>query len=78
MHEVVSSEELQIRGKHRGLPNVIGFSSFYKRTPESGLHFSVVENSFDKAAGCTWGEWFNDLKDRRDMSNFLRKKWLYN
>ena len=77
-HEFVSAQELQIRGKHRGLPNVIGFSSFYKNTAESGLHFSVVENMFDKASGCSWSEWFGDMKDRRDMSQFLRKRWLYN
>lgn len=76
LKEDLTPEETQIRGAFRPLPNVIGFSRYYRDYASwYGSHFSIVENTLYKSAGGTWLEWFQDLRDRRDMSSYLRKSW---
>jgi hypothetical protein len=58
LHEKLTPEELQIRGAFRPLPNVMGFSLFYKKLDKGGAHMSIVENSLFKKAPGTWIEWF--------------------
>ena len=58
LHEHLSPEELQIRGTFRPLPNVMGFSLFYKPLLQSGgSHFTIVENTLLKLGSGTWLEW---------------------
>lgn len=72
--EHLTPEEIQIRGAFRPLPNVIGFSLFSKKLA-NGSHFSIVENALWKKAPGTWLEWFQDFRDRRDMSAYLKRRW---
>jgi hypothetical protein len=78
LHESLSPEELRIRGQFRPVPNVMGFSLFYKGLTRGGIHLSIVENTLWKQAGGTYREWIRDFRDRRDMSAFLRKQWELN
>lgn len=75
LDEEITAEEIQIRGAFRPLPNVLGFSLFSKKLA-SGSHFSIVENALWKKAPGTWIEWFQDIRDRRDMSAYLRSRWV--
>ena len=71
----VSNEELNMRGAFRPLPNLIGFS-LYSRALDSGLnHVSIIEGSMEKTSGVGWVEWFRDMRDRRDMANYLKMRW---
>lgn len=78
LKEKLSPEEIQIRGAFRPLPNVMGFSLFYKTLTQGGTHFSIVENTLFKRASGTWLEWFQDVRDRRDMHAYLKGRWRYN
>ena len=78
LHEKLTPEELQIRGAYRPIPNVMGFSLFYKALTKGGIHLSIVENTLWKQAGGTYREWIRDFRDRRDMSSYLRKQWELN
>ncbi len=75
VNEELTPEEIQIRGAFRPIPNVMGFSLFYKKLG-LGAHLSIVENSLWKKSGGTWLEWFQDFRDRRDMSTYLRGRWF--
>ena len=55
----------------------MGFSLFFKLA-DGRRHLSIVENSLFKATGSTWKDWYGDMKDRRDMSEYLRRRWLIN
>ena len=57
------------------MPNVIGFSLYSRETADGFRHTSMVENTIEKASAYSWAEWFNDMRDRRDMSNYLRMRW---
>ena len=79
MKERLTPEEIQIRGAFRPIPNVMGFSLFYKPLSQAGnFHFSIVENTLFKKAGGTWLEWFQDQRDRRDIAAYLKCRWLAN
>lgn len=55
LKEYVSVEERQIRDQHRPLPNIIGFSLYFRPLKESMWnHFSIVENTLWKSNGQTW------------------------
>ena len=58
LHEYLSPEELQIRGAFRAMPNVMGFSLFFRGLNKGGTHLSIIENTLNKRAGGTWTEWF--------------------
>jgi hypothetical protein len=70
--EYVGPEEAQIRNRHRAVPNVLGFSIFFKPLETAATsgrnHWSLVENSLTKASDYTWAEWFGDLNDKRNIS----------
>ena len=78
LDEKLDSQEIQLRGLFRPIPNVMGFSLYSRRIKGTARsHFSVVENTLNKNVGGTWSEWFQDLKDRRDMSFYLRRRWAF-
>lgn len=78
LNEELSRREMAIRKKHRPVPNIVSFSLYYRNLAAGGNHFSIVENSFYKAARYSWRQAWNDLNDRRDLSNYLYKRWRYN
>jgi hypothetical protein len=55
----------------------MGFS-LYSRWSERDHKFygSIIENSLYKKSGSTWTEWWEDLKDRRDMNGYIYKRFL--
>ena len=59
------------------MPNVLGYSLYARDIKTYGYLYSLVENTLYKQSGGTWLEWFKDLKDRRDMSSYLRKRWSF-
>ena len=73
--EYLDGKEIQIRSLYKPVPNVMGFSLFYKTMENKKNHLSIVENTLSKASGTTWSDWFKDMKDRRDMSNYIKKRW---
>ena len=76
LHEELTPEELSIRGRFRPLPNVLGYSLFYKQLSSFGFpHMSIVENSLWKQAGGTIREWLRDFRDRRDMAYYLKRQF---
>lgn len=75
LHEELTPEELRIRGSFRPIPNVLGFSLFCKNLAIGGSHFSIVENTLWKQASGTFREMIRDLRDRRDMSSYLKNQW---
>ena len=76
LNEHLSNYELQMRGKYRPLPNVIGLS-LYNRITQAGVsHFSIVENTLYKSSGHGWVEWWRDWNDRRDMAKYLKLRWF--
>jgi hypothetical protein len=58
LHENISTQELQLRGQNRAMPNVLGFSLYYRKTGYGTNHFSIVENSLWKTSGSSWAEWW--------------------
>lgn len=78
LHEQVSNQEAIMRAMHRALPNVIGFSLYYRKTTSGINHLSVVENTLWKASQISWGEWWQTLNDRRDLSRYLMRRWEQN
>jgi hypothetical protein len=60
------------------LPNILGFSLYYRKLDSGVNHLSVVENSLWKSSDIAWGQWWNDLFIRRDMARYMRKRWLMN
>ena len=60
----------------RPLKNVLGYSLYSRVMKDEGkFHISIVENSLLKKSGHTWTDWFNDLRDRRDISKYLLYRW---
>ena len=58
------------------MPNVIGFSMYARMAGASSNMVSLVENTLDKTSHTTWREWFQDMKDRRDISRYMTHKWM--
>lgn len=73
LREKLTPEEIQIRGAFRPMPNAMGFSLYYRelKNYKRNSHFSIIENTLLKKASGTWTEWLQDLRDRRDMKNYL-------
>jgi len=78
LHEQLDPKEEKIRLMYRPMPNVMGFSLYFKQLARGNVHFSIVENSHFKEAGSTWSEWWSDFNDRRDMSAYIKGRWLNN
>ena len=58
IHEKLDPKELNIRLQYRPMPNVMGFSLFYKQLQAGNTHLSIVENSMFKETRGTWTEWW--------------------
>jgi len=60
----------------------MGFSLYFRELRilgrAAGTHFSIVENTLLKASGTRFSEWLQDMRDRRDMSKYLRMRWSMN
>jgi hypothetical protein len=78
LKEHVGPEEAYIRSAHRAVPNVVGYSLFFRPLSDFGNHFSLVENSLNKASDYTWAEWFGDIQDKRDMAAYIKTRWAFN
>ena len=74
LKESLTPQELQLRGLFRPVPNVMGYSIYYRDGTAKTRSATLVENTLTKNGG-TWLEWFQDLRDRRDMSAYLRIRW---
>ena len=79
LNENINDEEQTKRIVFRPTPNVISFSLF-SRPYKSGAtsSFSLVENSHTKASYYRWAEWWNDVQDRRDISQYMWLRWTLN
>ena len=60
VREPVDAEEFNLRMCFRAIPNVLAISMFFKNLSKGVNHFSLVENTFEKRGGSTWGEWYAD------------------
>jgi len=78
LHEKVSKAEMKLRRMHRPMPHVLGFSLYYRKTGFGQNHLSIVENTLWKSTGESWAEWWQTCNDRRDMSRYLRRRWVMN
>jgi len=56
LKEKVDDLELNIRGKYRPIPNVLGFSLYYRDPKNSVPHASVIENTLNKVKADSWIE----------------------
>jgi hypothetical protein len=78
LKEDLSPQERSIRMRFRPMPNLLAFSLYYRKTAQGANHFSIVENTLWKESGSTWTQWWSDVNSRRDISRYLRKRWLMN
>ena len=76
--EDVTRDEANFRAKYRATPNLLAFSVYYRKLMSGANHFSIVENSLNKEAGTTWLNSFRDWRDKRDISQYLRRRWSNN
>ena len=76
LKEKVDDLELNLRGKYRPIPNVLGFSLYYRDPKNAVPHVSVIENTLNKVKADSWIEFFKDLRDKRDMSQYLKGRWF--
>ena len=74
LNEKIDNRELNIRGMHRAMPHILGFSLYYR---PNANHLSIVENTLEKASGSTWGELMQNLRDKRDMSTYLKRRFFH-
>ena len=77
LKEEITKKELNTRLLFRPQPNCVGFSLYYRKTEGGTNHLSIVENTLWKPS-TTWTQWWNDWKDRRDISRYLRYRWMLN
>ena len=79
MNEDLSKREREIRRMHRPRRNIIGFTVYTKAWDHSsGVSWTLAENSYYKAAGYRWQEWWADLQDRRNISSYMKLRWTCN
>ena len=53
-------------------------SLYYRKTESGTNHLSIVENTLWKPNVGTWMQWWSDWKDRRDLSRYMRLRWMMN
>ena len=58
LNEKLTNREINLRGLHRSMPNILGYSLYYRKTFTGANHFSIVENSLWKTSGSSWAEWW--------------------
>jgi hypothetical protein len=78
LKEDASQKELNTRLLFRPQPNCVGFSLYSRKTETGTNHLSIVENTLWKPNVGTWINWWSDWKDRRDLSRYLRYRWMLN
>ena len=78
LKEQVTQKELNVRLTFRPQPNIIGFSLYSRKCDDGTNHLSIVENTIWKPNVGTWRNWWSDWNDRRDLSRYLRHRWLMN
>ena len=78
LKEDVPQSEINLRLNFRPQPNIVGMSLYYRKTDNGTNHLSIVENTLWKPNVGTWRQWWNDWKDRRDLSRYLRYRWMMN
>lgn len=78
MKDDVSRKEELVRLAYRPMPNVVAFSMYYRKLASGSNHFSIVENTLWKPSLGSWRNLFVDWCDRRDLSRYLRQRWLAN
>ena len=78
LKEDLSVKEHNTRLLFRPQPNIVGFSLYFRKTNDNVNHLSIVENTQWKPNVGTWFNWFQDWKDRRDISKYLRYRWMFN
>ena len=78
INEKLDAKEASLRLQSWPVPNVIGFSLFTRSYKNSkSASFTIVENSLKKS-NYRWTEWIRDFQDKRDISSYLRLRWLMN
>ena len=80
INEKLDISEASIRLQYWPVPNVIGFSLFSRpyETSKKSASFTIVENSLLKKSKFRWVEWLRDFQDKRDISSYLKLRWLLN
>ena len=78
LKEDVTQKELNTRLTYRPQPNCVGFSLYSRKTEDGTNHLSIVENTIWKPHIGTWRNWWADWNDRRDLSRYLRFRWMMN
>ena len=78
LKEKLTQKELNVRLTFRPQPNIIGFSLYSRKCEDGTNHLSIVENTIWKPNVGTWRNWWADWNDRRDLSRYLRHRWLMN
>lgn len=78
LKEDATVKEIQLRKMYRPMPNCVGFSLYYRNTESGTNHLSIVENTLWKPSVGTWSQWWSDWNDRRDLSRYLRYRWMFN
>lgn len=78
LKEDATQKEINTRLAYRPQPNAIGMSLYYRKTDSGSNHLSIVENTLWKPHVGTWMQWWSDWKDRRDLSRYLRYRWMMN
>ena len=78
--EPLTPREASLRLQYWPVPNVVGFSLFMRpyESSKKKASFTIVENSAVKTSGSRWAEWLRDVQDTRDISAYLRLRWLMN
>ena len=77
MKEEVTQKEINTRLMHRPMPNSVAFSLYYRKTNGGTNHLSIVENTLWKP-NYSWNQMWADWNDRRDLSKYLKFRWMLN
>ncbi len=78
LKENVTQKEINTRIAYRPMPNCVAFSLYFRQTEVGTNHLSIVENTLWKPGQGTWRQWWSDWKDRRDLSRYMRFRWMLN
>lgn len=78
LKEETGAKEVLTRLAFRAAPNCVAMSLYYRKTESGTNHLSIVENTLWKPHVGTWMQWWSDWKDRRDISRYLRYRWMLN
>ena len=92
LYKKFSAREEAFDRNFKASPQVTSVSMFYSQTGPlrnvalmlpsfllglQGTQYTIVENCFEKEAGCTWTEWLKTHNDKRDMVWYLRQRMFW-